>query len=48
LVHGENWNGQRPDILRHSLTRMFVEHVRAQELRWSPGQGVGKVLADVI
>jgi hypothetical protein len=37
LVHGENWNGQRPDILRHSLTRMFVEHVLAQELRWSPG-----------
>lgn len=37
LVHGENWNGQRPNILRHSLTRMFVEQVLAQELRWSPG-----------
>lgn len=35
FVHGENWNGQRPTILRHSLTRMFVEHVLAQELRWS-------------
>jgi hypothetical protein len=36
FVHGENWNGQRPNILRHSLTRMFVEQVLAQELRWSP------------
>lgn len=36
FVHGGNWNGQRPDILRHSLTRMFVEQVLAQELRWSP------------
>jgi hypothetical protein len=36
LVHGENWNGQRPNILRHPLTRMFVERILAQELRWSP------------
>jgi hypothetical protein len=36
LIHGENWNGRRPKILRHSLTRMFVEQVLAQELRWSP------------
>jgi len=36
FVHGENWNGQRPNILRHPLTRTFVEQVLAQELRWSP------------
>jgi hypothetical protein len=36
FVHGENWNGRLPNILRHSLTRMFVEQVLAQELRWSP------------
>jgi hypothetical protein len=36
LVHGENWDGRRPNILSHSLTRMFVEQVLAQELLWSP------------
>ena len=36
FVHGEDWNGKRPNILRHSLTRMFVEQILAQELRWSP------------
>ena len=36
LVHGEDWNGRSPNILRHPLTRMFVEQVLAQELRWSP------------
>ena len=36
LVHGKDWDGRRPHILRHSLTRMFVEQVLAQEFRWSP------------
>jgi hypothetical protein len=48
FVHGKNWNGRRPNILRHSLTRMFVEQVLAQELRWSPSALViplGKISA---
>jgi len=36
FVHGEDWNGTGPSILRHWLTRMFVDEVLALELRWSP------------
>jgi hypothetical protein len=37
FVRGKPWNGKSgPKILDHYLTRMFVEQVLAQELRWAP------------